>query len=67
MAAIAVRTTLPVTAVIPQAIAVETEVGMAVVIEAMTQKPNQAPEPTAMLVTPRAGARVAPSTAVAHL
>lgn len=29
--------------------------------------PNQSPEPTAMLVTPRAVARVAPSTAVAHL
>jgi hypothetical protein len=29
--------------------------------------PNQAPEPTALLVTPRAGARVAPSSAVAHL
>lgn len=29
--------------------------------------PNQTPEPTAMLVTPRAFARVAPSTAVAHL
>jgi hypothetical protein len=29
--------------------------------------PNQAPEPTATLVTPRAFARVAPSAAVAHL
>jgi hypothetical protein len=29
--------------------------------------PNQSPEPTVMLVTPRAGARVAPSTTVAHL
>jgi len=31
------------------------------------QRPNQAPEPTALLVTPRAFARVAPSNAVAHL
>jgi hypothetical protein len=31
------------------------------------KKPNQPPEPTAMLVTPRAGARLAPSTTVAHL
>ena len=31
------------------------------------KKPNQAPEPTRMLVTPRADARVAPSTRVAHL
>jgi len=30
-------------------------------------EPNQSPEPTAMLVTPRAEPRVAPSTAVAHL
>ena len=29
--------------------------------------PNQSLEPTNMLVTPRAGARVAPSTVVAHL
>jgi hypothetical protein len=29
--------------------------------------PNQAPEPTALAVTPRACARVAPSSAVAHL
>jgi len=28
---------------------------------------NQAPEPTPMLVTPRAYARVAPSIGVAHL
>jgi hypothetical protein len=33
----------------------------------MPERPNQAPEPTATLVTPRAGARVAPSAAVAHL
>jgi hypothetical protein len=31
------------------------------------ERPNQSPEPTVMLVTPRAGARVAPSTTVAHL
>jgi hypothetical protein len=31
------------------------------------QRPNQSPEPTAVLVTPRAEPRVAPSTAVAHL
>jgi hypothetical protein len=31
------------------------------------ERPNQSPEPTALLVTPRAGARVAPSNAVAHL
>jgi hypothetical protein len=31
------------------------------------KRPNQSPEPTVMLVTPRAGARVAPSTPVAHL
>jgi len=30
-------------------------------------EPNQAPEPTPMLVTPRASARVAPSTGAAHL
>jgi hypothetical protein len=35
-----------------------------VVIE---EEPNQAPEPTALAVTPRACARVAPSSAVAHL
>ena len=39
--------------------------------EAMTAvgsfSPNQTPEPTATLVTPRADARVAPSAAVAHL
>ncbi len=29
--------------------------------------PNKAPEPTTLLVTPRAGARVAPSRVVAHL
>jgi len=33
----------------------------------MKEEPNQSPEPTAMLVTPRAEPRVAPSTAVAHL
>jgi hypothetical protein len=32
-----------------------------------SKRPNQSPEPTVMLVTPRAGARVAPSTTVAHL
>jgi hypothetical protein len=32
-----------------------------------TKRPNQSPEPTALLVTPRADARVAPSNAVAHL
>jgi hypothetical protein len=31
------------------------------------KSPNQSPEPTVMLVTPRADARVAPSTTVAHL
>ena len=31
------------------------------------QKPNQPPEPTVMSVTPRADARVAPATTVAHL
>ena len=31
------------------------------------KKPNQAPEPTTTLVTPRADARVAPSMVVAHL
>ena len=30
-------------------------------------EPNQALEPTSLLVTPRAGARVAPISAVAHL
>jgi hypothetical protein len=30
-------------------------------------EPNKAPEPTIWLVTPRAGARVAPSQIVAHL
>ena len=30
-------------------------------------EPNQSLEPTALLVTPRAFARVAPSSAVAHL
>jgi hypothetical protein len=34
---------------------------------AMSQRANQALEPTATAVTPRAGARVAPSAAVAHL
>jgi len=32
-----------------------------------TKTPNQSLEPTALLVTPRAFARVAPSSAVAHL
>jgi hypothetical protein len=36
-------------------------------IDEAKKRANQTPEPTAMLVTPRAGARVAPSTAVAHL
>ena len=31
------------------------------------ERPNQSPEPTVMSVTPRAGARVAPATTVAHL
>ena len=31
------------------------------------KRPNQTPEPTTTLVTPRAGARVAPSVVVAHL
>ncbi len=31
------------------------------------EKPNKAPEPTTLLVTPRADARVAPSRVVAHL
>ena len=31
------------------------------------EEPNKAPEPTTLLVTPRAGARVAPSRVVAHL
>jgi hypothetical protein len=34
---------------------------------AVEPRPNQTPEPTATLVTPRACARVAPSAAVAHL
>jgi hypothetical protein len=34
---------------------------------AAPQWPNQPPEPTAMSVTPRADARVAPAIAVAHL
>jgi len=38
-----------------------------IIKEASHQKPNQSSEPTAMLVTPRAEPRVAPSTAVAHL
>jgi hypothetical protein len=34
----------------------------------MTKKePNQTPEPTTLLVTPRAFARLAPSRVVAHL
>ncbi len=32
-----------------------------------TTEPNQALEPTPIAVTPRADARVAPATAVAHL
>jgi hypothetical protein len=36
-------------------------------MKAIGTQPNQTPEPTALLVTPRAGARVAPSNAVAHL
>jgi hypothetical protein len=32
-----------------------------------TKGPNQSPEPTVMSVTPRADARVAPATTVAHL
>lgn len=36
-------------------------------LEKRQKKPNQMPEPTAVLVTPRAFARGAPSTAVAHL
>ena len=35
--------------------------------EWLEKRPNQTPEPTAMLVTPPADAGVAPSTAVAHL
>jgi hypothetical protein len=31
------------------------------------ERANQSPEPTVMSVTPRAGARVAPATTVAHL
>jgi hypothetical protein len=33
----------------------------------LKKKPNQSPEPTVMSVTPRADARVAPATTVAHL
>jgi hypothetical protein len=33
----------------------------------LKKRPNQSPEPTAMSVTPRACARVAPAIAVAHL
>jgi chitin deacetylase len=33
----------------------------------LEQRPNQPPEPTVMSVTPRADARVAPATTVAHL
>jgi hypothetical protein len=36
-------------------------------VEVATKRPNQSPEPTVMSVTPRAGARVAPATTVAHL
>jgi hypothetical protein len=36
-------------------------------ISGVEKRPNQSPEPTALLVTPRADARVAPSNAVAHL
>jgi hypothetical protein len=39
---------------------------MPVTVE-ITKRPNQAPEPTTTLVTPRADARVAPSAVVAHL
>jgi hypothetical protein len=39
----------------------------AVSANAAPEMPNQSPEPTVMLVTPRADARVAPSTTVAHL
>jgi hypothetical protein len=35
--------------------------------EGYVKRPNQSPEPTVMSVTPRADARVAPSTTVAHL
>jgi hypothetical protein len=34
---------------------------------ATEQRANQSPEPTVMSVTPRADARVAPATTVAHL
>jgi hypothetical protein len=33
----------------------------------LQKRANQSPEPTAMSVTPRADARVAPATTVAHL
>jgi GNAT superfamily N-acetyltransferase len=33
----------------------------------VAKRPNQSPEPTVMSVTPRADARVAPATTVAHL
>jgi len=40
-----------------------------IIVEAtsLREKPNKAPEPTTLLVTPRADARVAPSRVVAHL
>ena len=37
------------------------------VIRGFLKKPSKAPEPTTLAVTPRAGARVAPSSVVAHL
>ncbi len=37
------------------------------IVRRYSKRANQTPEPTAMLVTPRAEPRVAPSTAVAHL
>jgi hypothetical protein len=36
-------------------------------LDEVAKGPNQSPEPTVMSVTPRAGARVAPATTVAHL
>jgi hypothetical protein len=42
-----------------------------IIVKSLTQmkekKPNQALEPTPIAVTPRADARVAPATVVAHL
>jgi hypothetical protein len=38
-----------------------------IILRSATRRPNQSPEPTALSVTPRADARVAPASTVAHL